>query len=623
MTLGALHVPGDPRQILGLIFVAAMALTGLLLLVYRRPQRRHLAARIVMTIIAVMALLLMALQPRWSERARSQNGLLLTPGAPPDRAKALQEALKPHTFLLAEEDTAKWKFAIDNLEVIPDAAYLKRHHAGIDTLHVVGHGLADYDWEALADINIIHHAAPLAAGIKHMHWQRNLMAGQRLHMRGALVSSQSEKGWLYLSGPGGVIDSLAIDSSQETPFQFSVVPHDTGRFFYEMYFNASARKKMWREKFEIVVAPPPALHILVLEATPNFETAYLMRWLAKQKNAVACRTTISRERHRFAFLNHAKVDLLRLNPSLLKRYDLLLIDGRALRDLSAGERTSLRAAIEQNGLSVLFMPDEIVLNREQQNFSGHEFFLNFKLAAFHGLEERFVKPSWPGQGENATTALPAEPFEIEYNWNLKPLIKDEHDRILAAAHQRGKGRIALQLVRDSYRWILAGASAQYAAYWSHVLAEISRLPSVEKWDLPQTKPIIVDQPLPLRLTTEASFPVGVIATENGETDSLYLRQDASEATHWWGTYWPRESGWYKIATLNGVAQWFYVYEKNAWQTWQEAEKIAATERYVWRQENRVKLSEESTQTQTAAIPLLIFFLMFLGSCAYLWLERKL
>lgn len=623
MTLGVLHVPGDPRQIWGLLLVAFTVLAGLLALVYRRPQRRHLAARVVMTIIAMLALLLMALQPHWISRVHGHTGLLITPGALMDQAKALQATLNAQTFLLATADTAAWTSSLDDFNVIPDAAYLKRHHANIDTLHVLGHGLADFDWEALAGINIIHHAAPLAAGIKHMHWQRNLMAGQRLHMRGALVSSQSENGWLYLSGPGGVIDSLAIDSSRETPFQFSLAPRDTGRFLYEMYFNAPAGKAMWREEFEVVVTPPPTLHILVIEASPNFETAYLMRWLAKQKNAVACRTTISRERHRFAFLNHAKVDLLRLNPSLLKRYDLLLIDGRALRDLSASERASLREAIAQNGLGVLLMPDEIVLNREQQNFSGHEFFLNFKLAAFHGLEERFVKPSWPGQGENATTALPAEPFEIEYNWNLKPLIKDEHDRILAAAHQRGKGRIAMQLVRDSYRWILTGASEQYAAYWSHLLAEISRSPSGRKWDLPQTKPIIVDQPLQLRLTTETSLPVGIIATENGKTDSLYLRQDAGEATHWWGTYWPRESGWHKIATLDGATQWFYVYEKNAWQTWQEAEKIAATERYVWRQENRVKQSEESPQTQTAAIPLLIFFLMFLGSCAYLWLERKL
>lgn len=623
MTLGALHVPGDPRQILGLILVTAIVLAGLLALVYLRPQRRHLAARIVATISAVIALLLMALQPHWISRVRGHTGLLITPGAPPDRAKALQEALKPHTFLLAEEDTAKWKFAIDNLEVIPDAAYLRRHHAGIDTLHVVGHGLADYDWKALAGINIIYHAAPLAAGIKHMHWQRNIMAGQRLHIRGVLVSSQHEEGWLYVSGPGGVIDSLAIDSSRETPFQFSLAPRDTGRFLYEMYFNAPAGKAMWREEFEVVVTPPPTLHILVIEASPNFETAYLMRWLAKQSHAVACRTTISRERHRFAFLNHAKVDLMRLEPSLLKRYDLLLIEGRALRDLSAGERASLRAAIAQNGLGVLLMPDEIVLNREQQNFSGHEFFLNFKLAPFADLEERFVKPRWPGQGEYATTALPAEPFEIAYNWNLKPLIKDEHDRILAAAHRRGKGWIALQLVRDSYRWILAGASAHYAAYWSHVLTKISRSPSVEKWDLPQTKPIIVDQPLPLRLTTETSLPVGIIATENGETDSLYLSQDAGEATHWWGTFWPRESGWHKIATLNGVAQWFYVHEKNAWQTWQAAEKIAATERFAWQQKIHENKSEEFVRTQSAAIPLLIFFLMFLGSCAYLWLERKL
>lgn len=623
MTLGPLHVPGEARQIVALVIISAILLIALLLLVYRRPQRRHLAARMVVTIIAVIALLLMALQPRWISPTRAYTAMLLTPGALLDNATALHAALNPHTFLLAGTDTAEWKSAIGNLKVIPDAAYLKRHQAGVDTLHVVGHGLADYDWEALAGLNIIHHTAPLSAGIKQMHWQRNLMAGQRLHIRGVLVPSQHEEGLLYLSDPGGVIDSLNIAPQAERPFQFSVMPRDTGRFFYEMHFHAPAGKKIWQEKFEVVVAQPPTLQILVLEAAPNFETAYLMRWLAQQNHAVACRTTISRERFRFTFLNHPKLDLMRLHPSLLQRYDLLLIDGRSLRELSASERAGLRETIAQNGLGVLLMPDEVILNREQQNFSGQEFFLNFKLAAFADLEERLVKPKWPGGGDHAATALPAEPFEIAYNWNLKPLIKDGHDRILAAAHRRSKGWIGLQLVRDSYRWILTGASAQYAAYWSYLLAEISRSPSGEKWDLPKTKPIIVDQPLQLRLATAPSQPVGIIATENGKADTLYLRQDAGETTHRWGTYWPRESGWHRVATLNGATQWFYVYEKHAWQTWQQAEKISATERFAWRQENREIPSEEFTQTQPVAIPSLIFFLIFLGSCAYLWLERKL
>src|SRR5574341_916678 len=156
--------------------------------------------------------------------------------------------------------------------------------------------------------------------------------------------------------------------------------------------------------------------------------------------------------------------------SLLRHFDAVIVDGQTLNELSAMEQKALRAAVEQEGLGMLIFLDDAVLKNERQN---HNFFPRFRFERSAELDERLVKPSWPNLPAEVT-AIPAAPFVIQDDFGMKPLIRDEMERTLAAAYQRGNGVVGLSLIRHTYRWILEGNAPFHAAHWSYVLSALAR-----------------------------------------------------------------------------------------------------------------------------------------------------
>jgi hypothetical protein len=144
----------------------------------------------------------------------------------------------------------------------------------------------------------------------------------------------------------------------------------------------------------------------------------------------------------------------------------------------------------------------------------------------------------------------------------------------------------------------------------------------DRWSIPNTNPLIVDQPLDLTVETSAALPVGLVKTETGEPDSIYLQQDFTEPRRWSGRFWPREAGWHEVSTAGRASHWFYVYKKNNWRGWQAAQKINATQRQVVRYTNQPAGKRQFVALQARPISLFWFFAAFVLSAAYLWLERK-
>jgi len=616
MKWGALIIPVGPAIFWGCIAIAILLAVGTAYLEIRRANRKRLSWRLATNGAAVFSLLAMALQPQWLSSSQPVSALLITSGADAEILKSLA-ASPSQIFLLGEN--AEWKSVYPNLQSIPDAAYLQRHYPEINSLQVVGHGLNDYDLDELDSIQIKPYLSPLPIGIKHAHWPREIAVGQTLQIQGTLAGLNNETYWLYLTDPGGFVDSVKITGPREARFTLSAMPHASGKFLYVVSLKSSAGKVLIEEQLDVVVIKPQPLKILVLTNTVSFETKYLKNWASQNQNVLAMRAAISRERYRFEFLNRPQIDLSRVNAGLLRQFDLVLIDGKTLRALNAAERQALRAAVEQEGLGVLMLPDESVF----ENNAPDDFFLNFEFEKFPDLDERSVKPRWPEQRHLEITAIPAEPFAIKPAWGMQSLIADEMARILAGAYHRGNGLIGLSLIRDSYRWILEGNAPFHAEYWSHLLSALARKDDdKDRWSIPTTKPLIIDQPLALAAETSTTSPIGVVATESGAPDSIYLQQDLMESRRWFGTFWPRQTGWHNVALAGGESRWFYVCEKTNWLTWQAAQKAAATELHAARYVDLLMERRSSIAPRAKPVALFWFFGIFLMSGAYLWAERK-
>jgi hypothetical protein len=444
-----------------------------------------------------------------------------------------------------------------------------------------------------------------------------------LSIQGTLSGLDSEEYRLFLIDPGGAVDSIKVQGPDEQQFALSATPHEMGKYLYTLRLKNAAGTILSEENFDVVVTQPQHLRILVLENSVNFEIKFLKNWASKAQNAVAIRSTVSRERYRFEYLNRPAVDLKQISSKLLRGFDMVLIDGKTLLALSKGERQALRAAVEQDGLGVLLIPDAAILPPKPENFSQRDFFLAFGFEAFTEIDQRLIKPCWPVIHGREVTTIPAEPFAIRLQWGMQPLIEDEMERVLAGAYHRGAGFLGLSLIRDSYRWILEGNAKSHAAYWSFLLTALAPKDQLrDRWIIPGTKPLIVNQPVELAVETNAVLPIGLVKSETSESDSVYLLQDLTEPRCWHGTFWPRETGWHQVAVAGKESHWFYVYEKKNWPAWQAAQRIAATHRHA-AQYSDLWPEQQRLAPQVKPISPLWFFVTFLISSAYLWLERKL
>jgi len=611
---GALSFLAEKSSLLILTIAALFILTGLIWTAVRRQDRRRLKLQILAIAVSVFALLMLALRPQWRTDLKITAAILITSGTDASQFRDFLNSNTRVSRVFSLDKNADFREAM----TVPDLGFINRNYPEIRVLHVFGHGLHDYDWQEVKDVTVQFHRSPPGPGIQNIWWKRSVHLGEQVGVQGQIIGAE---GWLVLIGPGGTVDSTEISSQKNILFELVFTPADTGRFIYNLMFKTRENSLVFEEPIDVSVESVRNMKILILENAPRFETKYLKNWLAEQKHSVVIRTTISRERFRFEFLNHAKVSLNRLTANLLKDFDLILIDGKSLQSLSNAERNAIKSGITAAGLGALIIPDEIVLNGGGNTFSGRSFFLDFNFEKFPDLEYRTVKLTLPNF-KGITIEATAEPFAIKEEVGLKPIIKDNTGQILAGVSHRGKGLIGTSLIRNSYKWLLAGESQYHAAYWSRLINELAKEDSNSEFWKIRPAPVFVDQPVALQLVTSSNNSHGIVTAESCEPDEIYLRQDRINPRQWFGIYWPKHAGWHRVSTQKGNPFWFYAQKPDQWRSWQQNQKIVDTEQFAALSAMKEESVAETTQ-RFQPISLLWFFLLFLASSTFLWLERKI
>ncbi|MFQ5677200.1 MAG: hypothetical protein ACE5G1_15005, partial [bacterium] len=391
-------------------------------------------------------------------------------------------------------------------------------------------------------------------------------------------------------------------------------PRDTGRYVYGLSFQDSSGKLRIEERFGVVVVAPDPLRILILESSPRFQTKYLKNWLAEKDNHVAIRTTISKERFRYEFLNQSKINLNPIKYSVLRRFDLVILAGTVLQD---SELNALDRANRKEGVGVLVLPDGDQLA---------SFISVFKFKELPELDRRIVRIRLTDGPNHLSTPISVEPFEIEDESGLKTLLSDHTGRTISAAYRRGNGFIGASLLIDSYQWLLEGNQQDYAEVWSNLLSRLARRKTtLARWGLQQANPVFVGQPLRVYLRTTSVQPVGEIGAEFEQSTPVYLRQEVDEPDAWTGVYWPRQKGWHRLSVRDspGEPLWFYVHGKQEWLALQRAKSLAATHEAELRSRFLEQRPDDVVIATTTPLSPLWFFMTFLGCCAYLWLENKI
>ncbi|BAV09504.1 hypothetical protein SAMN05421788_101938 [Filimonas lacunae] len=557
---------------------------------YRRPARMWLAARLLATLLSVIAIALLAIPLSFTSKHYQPHHevILLTAGYNKDSVQALQrQAAAP-------------------LPVYTLESYSAQSFTQPPLVHVAGYGLSSAQWQQLpapAQLQL-HTTAP--SGITAVHWPSPLMQGQPLQVQGNYINNNKQPVQLQLYGEHTLLDSCTLAANSQHSFTLTTIPLHSGRAVYTLY-EVAGDDTLSRNAVPVETTVPASFGVLVLASSPGFENRFLIDWLSNNGYAVAARTTISKNKFQYFYANRQKSNLDQLNASLLAQFAVLLCDATTLNTLSSSEQAAIREQVATKGMGIVLTADSMRLPGLYNN-SGLR-------ATMPSTALQATSVNIPGNS-HVTTFPPAPLLYIQPHTTIQPVIRDAQQHLLAATALYGMGHLVAHTFTNSYSLQLAGNKEAYAALWTTLLQQ-AVCPSLagEQWQT-QTDIPIVNEPIDIQLiTTDTSLPKGQI-----NESFVSMKQDALLPFQWQGRYWPTHAGWQAGVTTTGNTWWWYAYDALQWQGIQATRRIHDTQQFAktLAQANNTGIIQASIITVSPLYAWLVLILCL----GFLWWESK-
>lgn len=579
------------------IFIAlALLLAFILFKEIKRENKSNRILRILASIFAIIALFFIASPIKYERQIsgkETNSAVLLTEGYHKDSL----DSWKGRAIFTTEKEIAEKN---KNVKHIGDINAFLSSNPKFEVFHIYGYGLENHEFESLKDKNLIFHPSILADGISSINWSKKIRSGEELLIQGSYSNLEKREIKLVLQGMGTNLDSVIIEK-ESTSFELKCIPKHLDKAVYSLIALANG-DTLAKEDLPILVKAKEPMRILILAASPDFEHKFLKNWLSEQGFSLAIRTTISTNKFNSEFLNGSKIDLTRINSTLLNDFDVLIGDIQELARLSNAESQALQNQVNL-GMGLIIKTNAI------ESGSG------FYKKAFSLQENKKVIPktmnlTWNGQEATKNILQGSTLLSIMPQSGTQSLVKNESGDILISSKLLGKGRIVLSLINDSYTWVLGNQLNDYSSFWTYILQKAGKKKeSSVNYILPQIP--ILDQEL--QLSSDSS-------RLNINDDQIALIQDPVLQFEQRGNWWPKNIGWQSI---DNEQEWIYVFDKSAWRGVRAAEKIKNTKKR-WMLEKKESIEEKfANSIYEDQISAIWFYILFLLCCTYLWLEEKL
>ena len=563
-----------------------------------RPKKVNLALRIVASILAAAALICIILPINYNQDisvADDHVAVLLTSGFHPDSLNNYKS-----DQLFTTDRSIQKSYPQAKLIRLDE---LKTDSPAFSKVHVFGYGLSENELTQLNHLPLVFHPASLRAGISNINWDQKLRTGENLIVQGKYNNASSNAVRLILRGLSTQLDTAIIPAKSYKEFELITVPKSEGRVVYHLLAIAGA-DTIENENLPVEIDPVQPLKILILSASPDFETKFLKNWLAENGDEVAVRSTISKDKFSSEYANMQQIKVDHLNAGILEQFDLVIGDLSALKSEGA-----LKSEVTQKGLGVVVRADSVSKGSSwlQTNFP---------------LEKLAVKNPSPvalvirGQ-KNKSVPLKTDQTFIREISATQPLVSDAQNHSLVSSSLAGSGRLVFTAINNSYNWMLAGDKDDYAAFWSLLIKNAARrTPVSESWSVVGLP--TVSEPIDLQLQS-AQAPGKIVS----DSSVIAPVQNPDVPFEWKNRYWPATIGWHRIKQNNGLSQWYYVYSKDDWKPAKAAEKLAATSHYAETYTANSSVTKQIHEKVRIEVPKIYFYLLLLAACVYLWVEGKL
>ncbi len=594
---GLLELPGavDGGSWLGVppLFAAglAAALIVLLVLVWRAEARRRLPVwRRALWAVLAAGLWLLAVEPRVPGKRPAGGGALLTDRASSQqRNEAVDRFGAGNTFVLAgapaprdpsdpgdgrdgqdekpRSDSEGARTVAESVRRIADTGFLARERPDLVAVRVYGSGLDPWDLERLAGVTVEHEPVPAGERpvVRALTVPRRVTLGEAIALR-IQLEPRRDLGAVTVAGPGGEEARIDLDAEASAPQEadselgdvtVSIPTKRVGRYVYRVRVEDRNGRRLVEEPFGVVVQAASRRRVLWLQEAPGFEARHLKNWLGDAGFEMVVRSRVSLGRYRTELVNLAPATPVRLNRAGLASFDLVVVDPRSLAALGASGRQTLREAVRADGVGVW-----LHAVRGRSAAAGLDPLLGSAVRRAVADETLTARLAWPGVEPLPPLEVP--PLELVLGsdadeasglgFSLGPLARDQAGRVVAAVRPWGRGRLAVTVLEDLYRWTLAGERAAYRAFWNRVLNEVARNPELLAWSMPAA-PVLVGRPTQVELTLRGALAARVagagtlprVTVATGEEAyPVPVVQDLADPLLWRLTFWPRQAGWHRL-----------------------------------------------------------------------------
>ncbi|HTD39432.1 MAG TPA: hypothetical protein VK671_02340, partial [Mucilaginibacter sp.] len=486
-------------------------------------------------------------------------------------------------------------------QIRPDG--LKTDSPAFTRVHVFGYGLNGNELNQLGRLPLVFHPSPIPGGIIAVNWNQKLKSGESLTVQGRYKNNSSKAVRLILTGLSTQLDTAIIPAKSNKEFELTAVPKNEGRSVYHLQAIAE-KDTLENESLPVQIDPIKPLKILILSASPDFETRFLKNWLSENGFEVAVRSAISKDKFSSEYVNMQPVKVDHLNAGVLEQFDLVIGDLSVLKSEGA-----LKQQVTQKGLGIIVRADSLSKGSSwlQTDFP---------------VEKLDIKNPPPlalviSGKKDRSALLKTDQSFIRNQPNTQPLVNDAQGHIFVNSSMTGAGRLVFTTITNTYNWVLASDKGDYSAFWSLLIGKTARkTPAPENWTFAQSP--TVNEPVNLQLQSSQ-------APEKITADNIIIVpvQNPSVPFEWNNIYWPSSSGWHSVKQNNSQPAWWYVYEDKDWNSVKVSEKLAVTRQYAETYTQDASVTKQIHEKLQIEVPKIYFYMLLLGACVYLWVEGKL
>lgn len=577
----------------------------------RRPNKARLLWRIIATVLAVTSLAAMVL-PIHYHTARSinivQEAILLTEGFDADSlTQFLRTKKSDYPIFSFDETLVSAKRFHPTVITTADSLQAKR----FSTIHIFGYGLEKQSLESLQQEQLVLHPTDIKAGITAIHWQPVVTAGSKWYVQGTFVNATATTLTLSLTAFGITLDSVIIPANKKQVFQLTTVPKQLGRMLYSIAAT-NGTDTLEKNPLPLTVQQGEPLKLLLLASSPDFENKFLKNHLAQKGNAVAVRTSISKNKFENEYANLQAFNSNTINANVLNRFDVVIADALALNNLSKEELSAIQTAVKQNAMGLVVRTDTA---DARATFYNAAFPLNTIIPATKETMQLYL----PDTTDQLKPLIMEAPVFMRQQLGTQALVRDKADRVFVSSTLYGAGKILFSSLSNTYSWVLGGNQRSYEAVWATIINKaVRKKPAEEIWAVSPSLPA-VNQPAQVQLQNNTTgIPQATVAGA-----AVYLSNNTALPFEWYGHFWPVKQGWQTGVMLNGKIYYWYAYENNDWKNLRANNMLSDTREYLLQKQlgstNAVQPLEKETEQ---SFPAIYLFLIFLAASAYLWAENK-